>query len=81
MADDDVRITFRISEDRKDRLESLLDVHNALADDDQKLTKSSLLRDCVEESITELEDKLEDEMDTLEDFIQGNANQATATAD
>lgn len=81
MSEDDVRITFRISAEKKERLENLIDIHNALVDNDEKITKSDLLRECVDESIDDLETRLQDEIDTLEDFIEGNPTTATATAD
>jgi len=81
MADDeDVRITFRVSPDKKERLDNLLNIHNALSDSDEKLTKSDLLRECVDSAISDLEEDLRDEVTSLEEFIEGNPK-ATPTAD
>ena len=72
MAEDDVRITFRVSPEKKERLENLINIHNALPDSEEKLTKSELLRDSVDEIIEDLEEDLQDEVTALEEFIEGN---------
>ena len=80
MAEDEVRMTFRIEPEKKERLDNLIDVYNGLSESNEKLTKSDLLRDCVDESISELEDDLQERMDSLEDLIEGNPK-AVMTAD
>ncbi|MBX0325774.1 hypothetical protein EGH21_22410 [Halomicroarcula sp. F13] len=79
--DEDVRITFRISEDKKNRWQRLIDLHNALADSDDKLTMSDLLQESVEESITDLEDELQEEVGAIEEFLEGNPKVPPTTAD
>ncbi|WP_135302620.1 hypothetical protein [Haloarcula amylovorans] len=79
--DDESRVTFRIDTEKKERLEDLINFHNALADDDERLTKSDLLRGCVDDLIADLESDLQEEVDALEEFLEGNPNPATATAD
>lgn len=76
MSDDEVRMTTRIDSEKKERLDNLLNVYNGLADADEQLTKSDLLRDCVDESIAELEDDLQNRLDSLEELIEGNPKTA-----
>ena len=77
---DDVKITFRVDQEKKDRLDNLINVHNALVDQDEELTKSQIFRDCVDETIAEIESKLSQEGVSMEDFLEGNPKTA-ATAD
>ena len=75
---DDVKITFRVDEAKKNRLDNLINIHNALVEQDEELTKSQIFRDCVDETIAEIESKLSQEDVSMEDLLEGNPKTATA---
>ena len=72
------RITFRVDSARKERFENLVNLHNALVDSDETVTKSQLLRDSVDQHIADLEAELRDQVGALEEFLdeddEGNQN-------
>lgn len=81
-SEDDVsRVTFRVDAEKKKRLEDLINLHNALLGDEEKVTKSDLLRSCMDDLIQDLEEDLQQEVGALEEFLEGNPKTAAATAD